>query len=136
MSEDKIDIGDGIDFTKTITDISISTSYIFGLEQLMVHYISNMDNPGIIKSMFEKFDSIIKGKFDVVSNPLNEQELHLYTLFSLQQLFRAKAYEQGHDIKIDKAVSKDLVEKLLKATLEGNLDEIKKINEEIQKDLS
>lgn len=136
MSEDKIDISDAIDFTKTITDISISASYIFGLEHLMVHYITNMDNPGIIKPMFEKFDSIIKGEFDVESNPLNEQELHLYTLFSLQQLFRAKAYEQGHDIKVNKTVSKNLVDKLLKATLEGDLEEIKKLNEEIQKDLS
>ncbi len=136
MSEETVDIGDGIDFTKTITDISISTSYIFGLEQLMVHYITNMDNPAIIKPMFEKFDSIIKGEYDVESNPLNEQELHLYTLFSLQQLFRSKAYEQGHDIKINKTISKKLVDELLKATIEGDHEKIKELNDEIQKELS
>ena len=116
MSEEKIPVQDTYDFTKNIEDISLSTTYIFGLEQLMVYFLMKKDDPSGISVMFDKFNKYVDGKLDTEKDPFTEEEAHLYTIFSLQQLLKAKAYEQGLNIKVNATIDQSLITELLKAT--------------------
>lgn len=132
---EQIQINDTFDFTKDIKDITLNATYIFALEQLMMFYISNMENPADVKPIIQKFESYVKGEYDIQKNPFTEIESHLYTIFSLQQLLRAKAYEQGLNIKVNATLEKDLIEELLKATLENDNEKVKEIHIKMQKQI-
>ncbi len=136
MSKEQIKLNDGIDFSKDITDITLSASYIYALEQLMFYFIMELENPADSKPMFEKFEKYVKGEIDIEKEPFTQLESHLYTIFSLQQLFRAKAYSQGLNVKVDQTVDKDLIEELLKATFDGDSEKVKEINAKMQEQLN
>jgi hypothetical protein len=132
MSEDKISVQDTYDFSKNIENISLSTTYIYGLEQLMIYFMEKMENPANIKPYFKKFESYIKGELDVESNPWTEEESQLYTIFSLQQLLKAKAYEQGLNVKVNATIDNALVQDLMQALSDGKYDEVGEINKKMQ----
>jgi hypothetical protein len=132
MSEDKISVQDTYDFSKNIENISLSTTYIYGLEQLMIYFMEKMENPQNIKPYFKKFESYIQGELDVESNPWTEEESQLYTIFSLQQLLKAKAYEQGLNVKVKATVDNALVEDLMQALNDGKYDKVGEINKKMQ----
>ncbi len=132
MSEDKISVQDTYDFSKNIENISLSTTYIYGLEQLMIYFMEKMENPQNIKPYFKKFESYIQGELDVESNPWTEEESQLYTIFSLQQLLKAKAYEQGLNVKVNATVDNALVEDLMQALNDGKYDKVGEINKKMQ----
>jgi hypothetical protein len=136
MSEDKISVQDTYDFSKNITDISLSVAYIHGLEKLMTYFFMNMEDPSILKPMFEKFESYIKGELDIQKNPFSEEEANLYTIFSLQQLLKAKAYQQGLNIKVDATIDKKLIEELLQATVDGNKEKFTSVNNEMMNSIN
>lgn len=131
MSE-KIKLQDSFDPKAIINDISISTTYIFALEELMIHYILNMENPQDVKTIYKKFEDYVTNKLDIDKDPFTRTERNLYTIYSLQQLFRAKAYEQGLNMKVKGTVSKDTLEELLKATIDGDMDKLKSLNEKMK----
>jgi len=132
MSENKISVQDTYDFSKNIENISLSTTYIYGLEQLMIYFMEKMENPQNIKPYFKKFESYIQGELDVESNPWTEEESQLYTIFSLQQLLKAKAYEQGLNVKVNATVDNALVEDLMQALNDGKYDKVGEINKKMQ----
>ena len=140
MSEDKIKVQDTYDFTKNIENVSLSTTYIAGLESLMLFFIEKMEDPSILTSYFKKFQEYIDGTLDMEKDPFTEEEAQLYTIFSLQQLLKAKAYEQGLNIKLDATIDQDLVESLMKAINNNELDKAKeiniKMNEQVNQQLS
>lgn len=136
MSEEKIPVQDTYDFTKNIEDISLSTTYIFGLEQLMVYFLMKKDNPAGISVMFDKFNKYVDGKLDTEKDPFTEEEAHLYTIFSLQQLLKAKAYEQGLNIKVNATIDQSLITELLKATEANDYDKFNEINKKMQDQLN
>jgi hypothetical protein len=136
MSEDKISVQDTYDFSKNITDISLSVAYIHDLEKLMTYFFMNMEDPSILKPMFEKFESYIKGELDIQKNPFSEEEANLYTIFSLQQLLKAKAYQQGLNIKVDATIDKKLIEELLQATVDGNKEKFTSVNNEMMNSIN
>ena len=53
MSEDTINVRDGFDPTKLIENLSLSTTYIGGLEQILIKYVVEMDNPADSKRIFK-----------------------------------------------------------------------------------
>ncbi len=132
MSEDKISVQDTYDFSKSIENISLSTTYIYGLEQVMIYFMEKMENPQNIKPYFKKFESYIQGELDVESNPWTEEESQLYTIFSLQQLLKAKAYEQGLNVKVNATVDNALVQDLMQALNDGKYDKVGEINKKMQ----
>ena len=136
MSEEKIPVQDTYDFTKNIEDISLSTTYIFGLEQLMVYFLMKKDDPSGISVMFDKFNKYVDGKLDTEKDPFTEEEAHLYTIFSLQQLLKAKAYEQGLNIKVNATIDQSLITELLKATEANDYDKFNEINKKMQDQLN
>jgi hypothetical protein len=133
MEEEKIPVKDVIDHTKEITGINLSAAYVSALERLLMYFIMKLDNPAECKPMFEKFERYVSVEGLNFEENFNEEEIHMYTIFSLQQLFKAKAYEQGHNVKINATIDKSDVESLLKATMEGNFDDVRRINEKMQK---
>ena len=136
MSEEKIPVQDTYDFTKNIEDISLSTTYIFGLEQLMVYFLMKKDDPSGISIMFDKFSKYVDGKLDTEKDPFTEEEAHLYTIFSLQQLLKAKAYEQGLNIKVNATIDQSLITELLQATEANDYDKFNEINKKMQDQLN
>jgi len=137
---DTVNVQDTYDFTKQIKDINLSTTYIFALEQLIIFMLTRSEDPGQSLTTFKKFEAYIAGELDLEKNPFSEEEAHLYTVFSLQQLFKAKAYEQGLNVKIDATIDQSLVEELLKAAASGDFDKFSeinaKMNEHVQNQLS
>ena len=133
---DKIPIQDTYDFSKSIENISLSTTYIYGLEQLLMFFILKMDDPSSLKSTFKKFEDYILGKIEVKESTFSEEETHLYTIFSLQQLLKAKAYEQGLNVKIEATIEESLIEDLLKAVANKEFDKIAEINKKMQDQLN
>jgi hypothetical protein len=133
---DKIPIQDTYDFSKSIENISLSTTYIYGLEQLLMYLILKMDNPASLQSTFKKFEDFILGKIELKESTFSEEETHLYTIFSLQQLLKAKAYDQGLNVKINATIDQSLVKDLLEAVANKEFDKISDINKKMQDQLN
>lgn len=135
-----VNVQDTYDFTKQIKDINLSTTYIYALEQLMMYMLMRSDNPGGALTTFKKFEAYISEELDIEKNPFNEEEAHLYTIFSLQQLLKAKAYDQGLNVKIDAAIDQTLIEELLTAANNADFDKFselsKKMNDQVKDQLS
>lgn len=128
---DQINIQDTYDFSKDIKDISLSTTYIYALEQLLVYFMTRSDNPGGMLTTFKKFEAYIKDELNIEENPFTEEEAHLYTIFSLQQLLKAKAYDQGLNVKVNATIDQALVQELLEAAASGDFNKFSEINEKM-----
>lgn len=137
MSEDKerVALHDSIDYTKMLTDLTIGTSYIFALEQLMMYHIIRLDNPGDSPLIFAKFEKYIKGEIDLAKDPWSEIEMHLFTIFSLQQMLKARAHQMGFNIKNTATLDQGLVDELMTATFKQDADKIKEINVKIEESI-
>lgn len=130
---DKVNAGYTYDITKNIKDIELNAGFILGLESIIFRYIDIYDKPMELVSLFKKFNKLIKNEMTPEEANLNDIESELYTLFVLQQIFKAKAYQQGlmkeSDIQLDKMV----VEELLSQFSDGNIDKVKEITDTIMK---
>ena len=129
MSDNKIPLRDTFDFSKDIENLSLSSTYILGLEQLMLYFITTLDSSLDVKAMFEKFQNYISGELKLEDSPFTTDEANLYTIFSLQQLLKAQAYKQGLEVKVDATVDESLVKELLEATTAGDMEKVNEINQ-------
>ena len=57
--KERVALNDTIDYTKMLTELSIGSSYIFALEQLMMYHIIRLDNPGETPLIFAKFEKYV-----------------------------------------------------------------------------
>ena len=89
--KERVALNDTIDYTKMLTELSIGSSYIFALEQLMMYHIIRLDNPGETPLIFAKFEKYVTGEIDLEKDPWTEIEMHLFTIFSLQQMLKARS---------------------------------------------
>ncbi len=128
MSEDKVKVQDTYDFSKNIENVVLSTTYIKGLEDLMMYFIDKMENPSVLTSHFKKFERYIDGTLDLQKEPFTEEEAHLYTIFSLQQLLKGHAYKQGLNISLDATIDQSMVDEMFKAVADNDFDKIKEMN--------
>lgn len=134
MSE-TLELTNTYDLTKNITGLEINTGFILGLDAILMHYISNIiEDPTTLPSTFKKFEEIITGKH-TNENPveLDLYERHMYTLFAIQQLLKAKAREQGLEIPLETTATKADMQEYLDATINNDLEKATKKLEEIQK---
>jgi len=137
MSEEKYSAGEVYDLTQNVKGLEINTGFILGLERILLYFLTKLiEDKSTITPMFKKFEDLLS--VDRAGDPpqLNEMEAHVYTLFALQQLLRAAAYDQNLVTKIDNAISADDVKDLLKAYVENDAVTAKTTYEKIQKDLS
>jgi hypothetical protein len=95
--ENNLQTFDTYNINDIIKDISVSTAYIQGLQRILTDMLLNFSaGTEKIPEMFKKFELAIsdnpENKVDVT---LNKEESDIYTLFSLLQLFKYNANEQG-----------------------------------------
>ena len=98
MSEEKkLQTIDTYDFNDTIKGIEVSTAYIPGLQRILTDMFMNYsEGTEKLPDLFKKFEqNIDKNEEDKVNLELNKEESDIYTLFSLLQLFKYHANEQG-----------------------------------------
>lgn len=98
MSEEKtLQTVDTYDFNDTIKGIELSTAYIPGLQRILTDKLLNFSEGGAkLPDMFKKFEqSIDKNEEEKVNLQLTVEEADIYTLFSLTQLLKYLANEQG-----------------------------------------
>ena len=98
MSEEKkLQTVDTYDFNDTIKGIELSTAYIPGLQRILTDKILNFsEGSAKLPDMFKKFDqNLYKSEEEKVNLQLTVEEADIYTLFSLTQLLKYLANEQG-----------------------------------------
>tara|TARA_R110002126_G_scaffold291355_1_gene451794 strand:+ start:1443 stop:1859 length:417 start_codon:yes stop_codon:yes gene_type:complete len=123
------------DFTKNIKNIEVNTSFINGLESLLMYFILEVvEDPATIPDIFKKFESIIKG--DAKDLQLTSTEVHMYTVFSLQQLFKGHAIEQKLHKEVDVDINKEEIKESLSLLLEGKKEDAFKKMGEIQETIN
>tara|TARA_R110002153_G_scaffold179359_1_gene332741 strand:- start:1543 stop:1971 length:429 start_codon:yes stop_codon:yes gene_type:complete len=133
--KERVALNDTIDYTKMLTELSIGSSYIFALEQLMMYHIIRLDNPGETPLIFAKFEKYVTGEIDLEKDPWTEIEMHLFTIFSLQQMLKARAHQMGFTTKNAATLDPDLVDELTTATLSNNVEKVAELNEKIEKSI-
>jgi hypothetical protein len=127
------------DFTKNIKDIEVNTSFINGLESLLMYFILEVvEDPATLPDIFKKFESIITN--DAKDIQLTQVELHMYTVFSLHQLFKGHAINQNLHKEVEVKVDKEELTKPLQLLLEGKKEDafkqMAKVQELINNSLS
>lgn len=99
MSEEKtLQTLDTYDFNDTIKGIELSTAYIPGLQRILTDKLLNFsEGTAKLPDMFKKFEQNIDKteEEEKVNLGLNLEESDIYTLFSLTQLLKYLANEQG-----------------------------------------
>jgi hypothetical protein len=98
MSEQKpLQTVDTYDFNDTIKGIEVSTAYIPGLQRILTDKLLNFsEGAAKLPDLFKKFEQNIgKNEEEMTPLELNVEEADIYTLFSLTQLFKYLANEQG-----------------------------------------
>ncbi|NQY42591.1 MAG: hypothetical protein HRT87_04520 [Legionellales bacterium] len=130
MSE-KIKLGDTYDLTKNIKGIELNTGFILGLERILLFFITRVvEDQSTLGPMFKKFDDVISGKESMDVLEFTETEANIYTIFALQQLLKAKAYEQKLVLANDKTIPKSMVKDIMTAYLEKDEAKLLKLQKE------
>ena len=110
------------DLSKNITGIEVNTGFILGLDAVLMYYFANIvEDPATLPATFKKFERIIKGEDpNDKANELSYIERQIYTLFALQQLFKAKAKEQNLEIPMKSEVTKKDLENYMQAIMNND----------------
>ena len=135
MSKEKFITYDEWDYKDVIKDIELSTVFITSLQNIIQDMIYSENRIETVGDTFKKFDKIKdnhnSGESDAMKDiELDNWEKQIYTLFSILQVLKHKAYEQ----KLNKptkttATMKDLKE-ISKLMMEGS-DKVQEKLEEI-----
>ena len=122
------------DTSKNITGIEVHTNYIAGLDLILLHYFTSIvPNPATLKDTFAKFEKIVVDQDKSII--LEDYEQQIYTLFSLQQLFKAKAKEQNLIIDDGRMISEqEMTDSLKNSNLDNDaIDILLKLTKEPKK---
>ena len=135
MSKEKFITYDEWDYKDVIKDIELSTVFITSLQNIIQDMIYSENRIETVGDTFKKFDKIKdnhnSGESDAMKDiELDNWEKQIYSLFSILQVLKHKAYEQ----KLNKptkttATMKDLKE-ISKLMMEGS-DKVQEKLEEI-----
>lgn len=108
------------DLTKNIKDIEINTGFILGLNDILMFYITTIvEDVSTLPDTFKKFEKLITNdKPEEVK--LDSIEKQIYTLFALQQLFKAKAKEQNLEVPVDSKITQEDLSNYMTALMDGD----------------
>lgn len=129
------------DFTKNITDIEVSPAFILGLQRICNQLIVSKPERGAeMPKIFAKFEKIAHyygNKEEYETEPVIDLDIFesdIYTLFSLIQLFKFKAKEQGLQVLTETNITKEEIQKLAKVIEQGGdgVDEIRDLNSKMK----
>jgi hypothetical protein len=131
MSEEKkLQTVDTYDFNDTIKGIEVSTAYIPGLQRILTDKLLNFsEGSAKLPDLFKKFEQNIgKSEEEITPLELNVEEADIYTLFSLTQLFKYLANEQGLAKKTETTATVEELKELM-SMMEKQEDITEKLKE-------
>ena len=110
------------DLSKNITGIEVNTGFILGLDAVLMYYFANIvEDPATLPETFKKFETLLTSENPKETNvELDYIERQIYTLFALQQLFKAKAKEQNLEIPLESEVTTEDLTNYMKAIMNDN----------------
>lgn len=125
---------DTFDPTATIKDIELSTVYITSLQNMITEMIYDETKIDTVGETFIKFDKIKQASEDgdtekVKTIQLDNWERKVYTLFSLLQVFKFKAIDQGLNQRTETTATKDDIKELGELLMKGDKKGLKKLEE-------
>lgn len=125
---------DTFDPKGTIKDIEVSTVYITSLQNMITEMIYDETKIDTVGETFMKFDAIKQAveaddKDKVNSIQLDNWERKVYTLFSLLQIFKFKAIDQGLNQRTETTATKDDIKELGELLMKGDKKGLKKLEE-------
>ena len=137
MSEEKkLDTVITYDHTKTITGIEVNAAYIEAFQRILSEMILDAEDPSTLPETFKKFNAIatFKEGDEPPALSFSLYESNMYTLYSLLQLMRYKAKEQGLEIHTEtEATTKDIEELSELVTKGADISEkLKDINSKLK----
>ncbi len=131
MSEQKnLQTVDTYDFNDTIKGIELSTAYIIGLQRILTDKLLNFsEGTAKLPDVFKKFEqNIDKTEEEKTTIQLTLEEADIYTLFSLTQLLKYLANEQGLAKKTETTATIDELKELM-TMMEKQEDVTEKLKE-------
>ncbi len=125
---------DTFDPTATIKDIELSTVYITSLQNIITEMIYDETKIDTVGETFIKFDKIKQASEEgdnekIKAIELDNWERKVYTLFSLLQVFKFKAIEQGLNQRTETTATKDDIKELGELLMKGDKKGLKKLEE-------
>lgn len=125
---------DTFDPTATIKDIELSTVYITSLQNMITEMIYDETRIDTVGETFIKFDKIKQASEEgdnekVKAIQLDNWERKVYTLFSLLQVFKFKAIDQGLNQRTETTATKDDIKELGELLMKGDKKGLKKLEE-------
>jgi len=125
---------DTFDPTATIKDIELSTVYITSLQNMITEMIYDETKIDTVGETFIKFDKIKQASEEgdnekVKAIQLDNWERKVYTLFSLLQVFKFKAIDQGLNQRTETTATKDDIKELGELLMKGDKKGLKKLEE-------
>jgi len=137
MSEEKnLKTVDTYDFNDTIKGIEVSTAYIAGLQRILTDKLLNFsEGTAKLPDMFKKFEqNVDKNEEEKVDLQLTVEEADIYTLFSLTQLLKYLANEQGLAKKTETTASIEELKELMTMMekQEDITDKLKELQDKIK----
>ena len=136
MSE-KINVAPKWDTTKNIENLTINPGYIYAFQDILLHYINTViPKPEDVGPIIRKCGDVISGKIPLEDAKFEWYEQHMYAIYSLLELLRYEATEQGLAIKDDRTIDKEDLRKLTEAVIQGQTDLVKELEEKITADVN
>tara|TARA_R110002073_G_scaffold297127_1_gene463202 strand:+ start:762 stop:1190 length:429 start_codon:yes stop_codon:yes gene_type:complete len=125
---------DKFDPTATIKDIELSTVYITSLQNMITEMIYDETKIDTVGETFIKFDEIKKAseagdKDKIKTIQLDNWERKVYTLFSLLQVFKFKAIDQGLNQRTETTATKNDIKELGELLMKGDKKSLEKLEE-------
>jgi len=125
---------DTFDPTATIKDIELSTVYITSLQNMITEMIYDETKIDTVGKTFIKFDQIKKASEEgdnekIKAIQLDNWERKVYTLFSLLQVLKFKAVDQGLNKRTQTTATKADIKELGDLLIKGDKQGLKKLDE-------
>lgn len=125
---------DTFDPTATIKDIELSTVYITSLQNMITEMIYDETKIDTVGETFIKFDQIKKASEEgdnekIKAIQLDNWERKVYTLFSLLQVLKFKAVDQGLNKRTQTTATKADIKELGDLLIKGDKEGLKKLEE-------
>tara|TARA_R110000744_G_scaffold323759_1_gene429638 strand:- start:564 stop:992 length:429 start_codon:yes stop_codon:yes gene_type:complete len=135
MSEEKFITYDEWDYKDVIKDIELSTVFITSLQNIIQDMIYSEDRMETVGDTFKKFDQIKdnhnSGEPDAMKDiELDNWEKQIYSLFSILQVLKHKAYEQKLNKPTKTTATMEDLKEISELMMNGS-DKVKEKLEEI-----
>lgn len=130
--EDTLNVGEQYDLDSNIKNVEINTSFIIGLDKVIVRYFLDLiEDKTQIPNIIEKINKINEGTLNPEEAELSDTEIELYTIVTIKKILAYNAEKQGLVKKSNAKIEKALIEDLIKSYSSNDYDKVREINDKI-----